>query len=73
MYYEDLRNTIKQGKIAPLYIFEGAEEYLIEFCIGELKKALVEEWSEMMNFQSYSQIPPVNEAEDFMETLPVMS
>lgn len=73
MYYEELRNTIKQGNIAPLYIFEGAEEYLIEFCIGELKKALVEEWSEMMNFQSYSQIPPVNEAEDFMETLPVMS
>ena len=60
MYYEELRNTIKQGKIAPLYIFEGPEEYLIEFCIGELKKALVEEWSEMMNFGSYTQIPPVN-------------
>jgi len=73
MYYEELRNTIKQGKIAPLYIFEGPEEYLIEFCIGELKKALVEEWSEMMNYKSYTQLPPVNEAEDFMETLPVMS
>lgn len=73
MYYEELRNTIKQGKIAPLYIFEGPEEYLIEFCIGELKKALVEEWSEMMNYKSYTQLPPVNEAEDFMETLPIMS
>lgn len=73
MYYEELRNTIKQGKIAPLYIFEGPEEYLIEFCIGELKKALIEEWSEMMNYKSYTQLPPVNEAEDFMETLPVMS
>ena len=73
MYYEDLKNTIKQRNIAPLYIFEGAEEYLIEHCIGELKKALVEEWSEMMNFQSYTQLPPVNDAEDFMETLPVMS
>lgn len=73
MYYEELRSTIKQGQIAPLYIFEGPEEFLIEFCIGELKKALIEQWSEMMNFQSYAQLPPVNEAEDFMETLPVMS
>lgn len=73
MYYEELRSAIKQGKIEPLYIFEGAEEYLIEFCIGELKKALIEDWSEMMNFQSFTQLPPVNEAEDFMETLPVMS
>ena len=73
MYYEEFRNTIKQGKIAPLYIFEGPEEYLIEFCIGELKKTLVEEWAEMMNFQSYTHLPPANEAEDFMETLPVMN
>ncbi|MBQ8808089.1 MAG: DNA polymerase III subunit delta [Clostridia bacterium] len=73
MYYEELRSTIKEGKIAPLYIFEGAEEYLIEFCLGELKKALVEEWSEMMNFKSFAELPPVSEAEDFMETLPVMS
>ena len=73
MYYEELRSTIKEKKIAPLYIFEGAEEYLIEFCLGELKKALVEEWSEMMNFKSFTELPPVNEAEDFMETLPVMS
>ena len=73
MYYEELRSTIKEGKIAPLYIYEGAEEYLIEFCLGELKKALVEEWSEMMNFKSFAELPPVSEAEDFMETLPVMS
>ena len=73
MYYEELRSAIKERKLAPLYIFEGPEEYLIEFCIGEIKKALVEEWSEMMNFQSYTEIPPVNEAGDFMETLPVMS
>ncbi len=73
MYYEELRSAIKERKIAPLYIFQGQEEFLIEFCIGELKKALVEEWSEMMNYQSYTEIPPVNEAGDFMETLPVMS
>ncbi len=73
MYYEELRSAIKERKIAPLYIFQGAEEFLIEFSIGELKKALVEDWSEMMNYQSYTQIPPVNEAGDFMETLPVMS
>lgn len=73
MYYEELRSAIKERKIAPLYIFQGAEEFLIEFSIGELKKALVEDWSEMMNYQIYTQIPPVNEAGDFMETLPVMS
>jgi len=73
MFYEELRSSIKDGKIAPLYIFEGPEEFLIEFCIGEIKKTLIEEWSEMMNFKSFSELPPVSEAEDFLETLPVMS
>lgn len=73
MYYEELRSSIKEGKLAPLYIFEGPEEFLIDFCIGEIKKALVQDWSEMMNFKSYSELPPVSEAEDFLETMPVMS
>lgn len=73
MFYEELRSSIKDGKIAPLYIFEGPEDYLIEFCLNEIKKALVEPWSEMMNFKSFSELPPVSEAEDFLETLPVMS
>ena len=73
MYYEELRNSIKEGNIAPFYIFEGPEDFLIEFCIDELKKKLVEPWSEMMNFKSYTTIPPVKDAEDFLETLPVMS
>ena len=73
MYYEELRNSIKEGNIAPLYIFEGPEEFLIEYCISELKKKLIEPWSEMMNFKSYSFIPPVKETDDFLETLPVMS
>lgn len=73
MYYEELKSAIKERKISHLYIFEGAEEFLIEHCISELKKVLVEEWSEMMNFKSFTELPPVNEAEDFLETLPVMS
>ena len=73
MNYEELRNSIKEGNIAPFYIFEGPEDFLIEFCIDELKKKLVEPWSEMMNFKSYTTIPPVKDAEDFLETLPVMS
>ena len=73
MLYNELRSAIKEKNIAPFYIFEGPEEYLIEFCIGEIKKALVEEWAEMMNFKSFAELPPVSEAEDFMETLPVMN
>ncbi len=73
MFYEELRSSIKDGKIAPLYIFEGQEEFLIEFMIGEIKKLLIEEWSEMMNYKSFSEMPPVNEAVDFLETLPVMA
>lgn len=73
MFYEELRTSIKDGKIAPLYIFQGPEEFLIEFMIGEIKKALIEEWSEMMNFKSFAELPPVNEAGDFLETLPVMA
>ena len=73
MTYEELKSSIKDGKIAPLYIFQGPEEFLIEFMIGEIKKILIEEWSEMMNYKSFSELPPVNEAEDFLETLPVMA
>ena len=73
MTYEELKSSIKDGKIAPLYIFQGQEEFLIEHMIGEIKKALIEEWSEMMNFKSYAELPPVNEAGDFLETLPVMA
>lgn len=73
MTYEELRSSIKDGKISPLYIFEGQEDFLIEFCLGELKKALIEPWSEMMNFKSFTELPPFSEAQDFMETLPVMS
>ena len=73
MNYEELRASVRDGKIAPFYVFEGPEEYLIEFCIEEIKKKLIEPWGEMMNFKSYAFIPPVGEAIDFMETLPVMS
>ena len=73
MLYEELKSSIKDGKIAPLYIFQGPEEHLIEHMIGEIKKLLIEEWSEMMNFKSFAELPPVNEAEDFLETLPVMA
>ena len=73
MLYEELKSSIKDGKIAPLYIFQGQEEFLIEHMIGEIKKILIEEWSEMMNFKSFAELPPVNEAEDFLETLPVMA
>ena len=73
MYYEELRGAIREGKLAPIYIFEGAEEYLIEYSIGEIKKKIIEPWAEMMNFKSYSELPPISEAVDFIETLPVMS
>lgn len=73
MYYEQLKQSIKEGNIAPLYIFEGQEDYLIEYSIGEIKKKLIEPWAEMMNYQSYNELPNVSEAGDFIETLPVMS
>ncbi len=73
MFYEELKSSIKNGKIAPLYIFQGPEEFLIEHMMGEIKKLLIEEWSEMMNFKSFAEMPPVNEAVDFLETLPVMA
>ena len=57
MYYEELRNSIKNGKPAPLYIFEGPEDYLIEFSIAELKKKLIDPSTEMMNYKSYEFIP----------------
>ena len=41
MTYEELKSSIKNGKIAPLYIFQGQEEFLIEHMIGEIKKVLI--------------------------------
>lgn len=73
MNYEELSAELKEGKIRPFYLFYGAEEFLIEHCINEIKKKLVEPWAEMMNFKSYNEVPDINEATDFMETLPVMS
>lgn len=73
MYYEELRASVREGKIAPLYVFEGAEEYLIEFCIDELKKKLIDPAMEMMNYKSYNELPSATDAGDFLEMLPVMS
>lgn len=73
MFYEELVGSIKSGNIAPLYVFEGPEDYLIEFCIAELKKKLIDPATEMMNYKSYEFIPPVGDAGDFLETLPMMS
>ncbi len=73
MNYEELCASLKEDKIASLYLFEGAEEFLIEHCIGEIKKKLIEPWSEMLNFKSYTEVPDFSEAYDFLETLPVMS
>lgn len=73
MYYEEMRASLREGKTEKLYIFQGEEDYLIEFMIDEIKKSLVDPMAEMMNFISFSELPPVREAADFWGIFPVMS
>ena len=73
MYYEQLKSTIKDGKLASLYIFEGQEDFLIDHSITQIKNKLIDPFAEIMNYRSYSELPDVGEVVDFLETLPVMS
>jgi len=39
--YQALRRDLDQGTLGSLYIFHGEETYLRDFCLGEMKKALL--------------------------------
>ncbi|SMC47791.1 DNA polymerase III subunit delta [Papillibacter cinnamivorans] len=49
--YRRLRRAVSDGDIGKLYVFYGEEDYLRDFCLGEMKKALVEPGMEEFNFR----------------------
>ena len=46
----ELREALKNGTAAPLYIFTGEESYLREYYLGELRRTLVPAGFETFNF-----------------------
>lgn len=49
--YRRLIQAISVGSVGKLYIFYGEEDYLRDYCLGEMKKALVEPGMEEFNFR----------------------
>jgi DNA polymerase-3 subunit delta len=48
--YQNLFRKIKRGEIGPLYLFAGAEEYLIEEAIRLIKEKLIVKGEEELNY-----------------------
>lgn len=74
MKYNDLISSLKQGKILPLYLFFGEEEFLIQEAIDLIIKKIVEPGARDFNFNAlYCRDTPASEIVNLCQTLPFMS
>lgn len=73
MSYDDFRDVIRTGDYLPLYLFCGEETFLLEFCIDELKKNLINPAFEDFNYKRYNEAPDFESASSFIFSLPLMS
>lgn len=73
MTYDDFRALLKGGALSSLYLFTGEEDFLLEFCMAETKKALIDPSFEDFNYKCYTEAPPFEEASSFISALPLMS
>ncbi len=72
--YHDLIASIKQGKIFPLYLFYGEEEYLMQEALNLIIKKVVEPGARDFNFNVlYCRDTPASEIVSLSQTLPFMS
>lgn len=69
-----LKAALKQGEIATLYIFHGAEDYLRDYYLEQLKKKTVSGGMESFNFHLYQgKDLSVQELTEAVEAMPMMS
>jgi DNA polymerase-3 subunit delta len=72
--YSDLISSLKQGKILPLYLFFGEEEFLIQEAIDLIINKVVDPGARDFNFNSlYCRDTAAGEIVNLCQTLPFMS
>ncbi len=71
---KELKREMKEGVFKRVYLFFGAESYLLEKYESEMKEAIVSEQKQIMNFDIYTgKTVPTNTIFDAANTLPFMS
>ena len=72
--YPELISSLKQGKILPLYLFFGEEEFLIQEAVELIINKVVDPGARDFNFNSlYCRDTPASEIVNLCQTLPFMS
>jgi DNA polymerase-3 subunit delta len=72
--YQDLISSLKQGRILPLYLFYGEEEFLIQEAVDLIIKKVVDPGARDFNFNAlYCRDTPASEIVNLCQTLPFMS
>lgn len=73
MTYDEFRTILKTKDTTPLYLFTGEEDFLSGFCLSEAKKAFIDPSFEDFNYKCYVEAPNVEDADSFINALPLMS
>jgi DNA polymerase-3 subunit delta len=72
--YQDLISSLKQGKILPLYLFFGEEEFLIQEAVDLIINMVVDPGARDFNFNTlYCKDTSASELVNLCQTLPFMS
>lgn len=72
--YQDLISSLKQGRILPLYLFFGEEEFLVQEAVTLVINKVVDPGSRDFNFNSlYCKDTSASELVNLCQTLPFMS
>jgi len=72
--YDDLVRGLKQGKVLPVYLFFGDEEFLIQECVDRIIAMTVDPGSRDFNFNTvYCKGTPGAEIVSLCQTLPFMT
>ena len=72
--YQDLISSLKQGKILPLYLFFGEEEFLIQEAVDLVINEVVDPGARDFNFNTlYCKDTSSSELVNLCQTLPFMS
>lgn len=74
MKYQDLISSLKQGKILPLYLFFGEEEFLVQEAVDLIIQKIVDPGARDFNFNAvYCKDTSAAELVNLAQTLPFMS
>src|SRR4030065_504803 len=74
MKYAELIRSLNQGKILPLYLFYGEEEFLVQEALDLITKKVVDPGAKDFNFNVlYCRDTSVSELVNLAQTLPFLS